>query len=175
MNKIVKGLFAVASADSEWGIGYHGELLARVSKDMKTFRSLTTGKAVILGSKTLKTFPGGRPLKNRTNIILTRNPDFGTDGAVVCHGIDEVLSKITGETAVIGGEQIYRQLLPYCERAYITRFRHSFEKDAFFPDLDSDRTWKLIGIADSFVSEDTDSISGMQCDLCVYGRVYDEN
>lgn len=170
MSKIIKGLFAVVSVDNEWGIGNNGSLLATVSKDMRSFRSLTTGKTVVLGSKTLKTFPGGKPLKNRKNIILTRNNELQIEGATVVHSIEELLANIDGETAVIGGEQTYRQLIPYCEKAYITHFRKSFEKDAFFPSLDKDPTWRVIGIADSFVSEETDSVPNMLCDVVVYGR-----
>ena len=100
----------VVAVDKEWGIGNQGELLARVRADLKNFRQLTEGHVVILGSKTLATFPGGRPLKNRTNIVLSRRTDDAPDGAVVARSIDELLELLksydTDEVYVIGGESI---------------------------------------------------------------------
>ena len=81
----------IVNVDKNWAIGYKGRLLVSIPEDMKFFRSETTGKVVVLGRKTLATFPGGLPLKNRTNIILTRNPDFTAKGAVVCHDVEEAL------------------------------------------------------------------------------------
>ena len=106
----------IVAVDKEWGIGYNGELLARVRADLQNFRKETEGRVVVLGSKTLATFPGGRPLKNRTNIVLSRNPDYAPEGALVAHSIDELLA-IVGEyesdnVCIIGGETVYTQLLP---------------------------------------------------------------
>ena len=84
----------IVNVDSNWAIGYRGKLLVSIPEDMKFFRSETTGKVVVLGRKTLDTFPGGQPLKNRTNIILTRNPNYQVKGAIICHSVEEVLEEL---------------------------------------------------------------------------------
>ena len=165
-----KGLFAVVAVDKEWGIGIQGQLLAHVSKDMKNFRALTSGKTVILGRKTLETFPGGKPLPKRKNIILSRNPEYKVDGAFVVTSVEQALSECGDGAAVIGGEQIYRQFLPYLDRIYVTKFDTVLEKDAFFPNLDEDKNWQLCGVCDSFTADENDSIPGVGCDILVYER-----
>ena len=87
-------MFLVVAVDKEWGIGYKGELLARVKADLGNFAKLTTGKTVILGSTTLATFPGGRVLKNRTNIVLSTRTEYHPEGAVMARSLDELLEKI---------------------------------------------------------------------------------
>ena len=77
----------IAAADENWGIGKNGGLLAHISGDMKYFRETTKGKVVVMGRKTLESFPGGKPLKNRVNIVLTQNQDFAPEGVTVCHSI----------------------------------------------------------------------------------------
>ncbi len=160
----------VVAVDNGWGIGYRGELLCRVSADLKSFRALTTGKTVILGSKTLSTFPGGRPLKNRRNIVLSRNEDLKIEGAEVAHSIDEALSMLAEEenAVIIGGESIYRLFLPYCHKAYVTKFDIKKEADAFFPNLDFLPEWKIESESETFLSEETDSPSGMNWKIVTY-------
>lgn len=162
----------IAAVDKNWGIGCKGKLLCRVSADMKNFRALTTGKTVILGSKTLATFPGGKPLKNRRNIIMSRRPDFFPDGAEVAHSQEELLSLIGNDDAVvIGGESIYRLLLPYCDTAVITKFDHEFESDAFIPNLDEASDWRLDSESEAFFAEPGDSLPGMEYRFCVYKKI----
>jgi len=162
----------VVAVDRGWGIGNKGELLCRVSADLKSFRALTSEKTVILGSKTLSTFPGGRPLKNRRNLIFSRRPDYAVEGAEVVHSVKELFSLLTPEetAVVIGGESIYRLLLPYCQVAYVTRFDGDFEKDAFFPDLDSDLAWVLAEEGEVRYAEATDSHPGLPFRICRYER-----
>lgn len=162
----------VVAVDLGWGIGNKGELLCRVSDDLKNFRAVTTGKTVILGSKTLSTFPGGRPLKNRRNIIMSRRPDYAVEGAEVAHSPEELLSMLKEDenAVVIGGESIYRLLLPYCNVAYVSKFDIDLPKDAFFPDLDSDPDWVLSEESDTFVAADTDSHPNMKWKICRYER-----
>ena len=116
----------VVAVDKDWRIGYKGELLARVRADLRYFQSLTKGNVVILGSKTLATFPGGRVLKDRTNIVMSRNPEYAPDGAIVVDSVDKLLETLKGYDSdsvfVIGGSQIYSLLLPYCDTAYVTKF-----------------------------------------------------
>ena len=139
----------IVNVDKNWAIGYGGKLLVSIPEDMKFFRSETTGKVVVLGRKTLATFPGGQPLKNRTNIILTRNPEFTAKGAVVCHSVEETLEELkkypSEDVYIIGGDTIYRQFLPYCDTAHVTRMEHAYDADAWFPNLDEDPEWGLTG------------------------------
>ena len=132
----------IVNVDSNWAIGYRGKLLVSIPEDMKFFRSETTGKVVVLGRKTLDTFPGGQPLKNRTNIILTRNPNYQVKGAIICHSVEEVLEELkkynSEDVYIIGGDSIYKEFLPYCDVAHVTRTDHVYDADAWFPNLEED-------------------------------------
>ena len=139
----------IVNVDSNWDIGYRGKLLVSIPEDMKFFRSETTGKVVVLGRKTLDTFPGGQPLKNRTNIILTRNPNYQVKGAIICHSVEEVLEELkkynSEDVYIIGGDSIYKEFLPYCDVAHVTRTDHVYDADAWFPNLEEDPAWVLTG------------------------------
>ena len=139
----------IVNVDSNWAIGYRGKLLVSIPEDMKFFRSETTGKVVVLGRKTLDTFPGGQPLKNRTNIILTRNPNYQVKGAIICHSVEEVLEELkkynSEDVYIIGGDTIYKEFLPYCDVAHVTRTDHVYDADAWFPNLEEDPAWVLTG------------------------------
>ena len=139
----------IVNVDSNWAIGYRGKLLVSIPEDMKFFRSETTGKVVVLGRKTLDTFPGGQPLKNRTNIILTRNPNYQVKGAIICHSVEEVLEELkkynSEDVYIIGGDSIYKEFLPYCDVAHVTRTDHVNDADAWFPNLEEDPAWVLTG------------------------------
>ena len=138
---------AILSADRNWGIGYQNRLLVSIPSDMKFFRQTTTGKVVVMGRKTLESFPNGMPLKNRTNIVLTGNKDYHVKDAVIVHSKEEVLEELkkydTDEVYVIGGESIYRMLLPYCDTAYVTKIDRAFQADTFFPNLDEMDEWVM--------------------------------
>ncbi len=139
----------IVNVDSNWAIGYRGKLLVSIPEDMKFFRSETTGKVVVLGRKTLDTFPGGQPLKNRTNIILTRNPNYQVKGAIICHSVEEVLEELkkynSEDVYIIGGDSIYKEFLPYCDVAHVTRTDHVYDADAWFPNLEENPAWVLTG------------------------------
>lgn len=139
----------IVNVDSNWAIGYREKLLVSIPEDMKFFRSETTGKVVVLGRKTLDTFPGGQPLKNRTNIILTRNPNYQVKGAIICHSVEEVLEELkkynSEDVYIIGGDSIYKEFLPYCDVAHVTRTDHVYDADAWFPNLEEDPAWVLTG------------------------------
>ena len=139
----------IVNVDSNWAIGYRGKLLVSIPEDMKFFRSETTGKVVVLGRKTLDTFPGGQPLKNRTNIILTRNPNYQVKGAIICHSVEEVLGELkkynSEDVFMMGGDSIYKEFLPYCDVAHVTRTDHVYDADAWFPNLEEDPAWVLTG------------------------------
>ena len=136
---------AIVNVTEDWGIGFEGRLQITIHQDMRRFRELTAGKTVILGRKTLETFPGGRPLKNRRNLILTTRPD-PIEGGETVSSLEELFAALREgeETMVIGGERVYRQLLPWCGRAYVTRTLLRIPADAWFPDLDEMPEWELV-------------------------------
>ena len=137
----------IAAVDSNWAIGYKNDLLVRIPNDQKWFQKVTTGKVVVMGRKTLESFPNGIPLKNRTNIVLTHDHTYKVPGAVVVHDMDELheeLKKYDSEDIyVIGGETIYRQLLDECDVAHITKIDYAYDADAYFPNLDERPEWKI--------------------------------
>lgn len=140
----------IVAVDKNWGIGKDNKLLVSIPADMKFFREKTQeGGIIILGRKTLETFPGGQPLKNRINIVITRNKDYNVKGATVVHSIDEALKAVeeynSENVYVIGGDSIYKQMLPYCDTAYVTRIDYAYAADAYFPNLDEDDEWELTG------------------------------
>lgn len=138
---------AILSADRNWGIGYQNRLLVSIPSDMKFFRQTTTGKVVVMGRKTLESFPNGLPLKNRTNVVLTKNLDYSVKDAVIVHNEDELFEELkkynTDDVYVIGGESIYRMLLPYCDTVYVTKIDQAFQADTFFPNLDEMDEWVM--------------------------------
>lgn len=162
-------LEAIVAVDNSWGIGNKGELLCRVRDDLRNFRSVTSGKTVILGSKTLATFPNGQPLKNRRNIILSRRDDYKVDGAEVAHSLDEALNMLSEDenAVVIGGDSIYKLFLPYCKRIYVTKFDITLPADAFFPNLD-ELGFKIESQSEEFLSSPDDSPAGMNWKIVTY-------
>lgn len=134
---------AIVAVDENWGIGRGGDQLCYISADLKHFKALTTAHPVILGRKTLATFPGGRPLPGRRNLILSRDPAFTIVGAEVYHDLESLLAAASVDSFVIGGGSVYRALLPYCETVYVTKIMSTFEADTFFPDLDADPAWQV--------------------------------
>ena len=142
----------IVAVDENWAIGNKNELLVRIPNDHKHFREETTGKVVVLGRKTIETFPQGLPLPNRKNIILSTDINYQVKGATVVHSIDELLEELKqyndDEIYIIGGESIYRQMLPYCKVAHITKIEHKYEADCFFPNLDEDSNWKITADSD---------------------------
>ena len=142
----------IVAADKNWAIGKNKKLLVSIPQDMKFFRETTTGKVVVMGRKTLESFPGGQPLKKRVNIVLTSDKNYHVNGADIVHSIDALLEELKKYPAediyVIGGESIYRQLLPYCDKAYVTKIEHAYDADTFFPNLDEDPQWRMTKTSD---------------------------
>ncbi len=142
----------IVNADRNWAIGKDNKLLVRIPSDMKFFRSMTTGNVVVMGRKTLESFPGGQPLKDRVNIVLSSRPDYQVKGAVVVHSQEELMEELgrypDKEIYVIGGESVYRSLLPLCTVAHVTKVDHAYEADTFFPNLDELPDWELTGESD---------------------------
>ena len=141
---------AILHCDRKWGIGKHNDLMFRLPLDMKFFRETTSGKVVVMGSNTLLSFPGGKPLKNRTNIVLWPGGDAAraeADGFVMTETPDGLLSEIKkyppDDVFVVGGAMMYRTLLPYCSHVLLTKVDADGGAETFFPNLDELPGWSL--------------------------------
>jgi dihydrofolate reductase len=156
----------IVAVYDDWGIGKDGTQPIALSADRKFFRETTKGAMVIVGRKTLADFPGGKPLPNRVNVVLTRQ-GVETEGVVICHSPEEAvaLAKDASRAMVIGGGSIYKQLLPFCDTAYITKVHTAPESDTFFPDLDQDPQWKLTEV----LQEGEEN--GIAYQMCLYKRI----
>ena len=139
----------IVAVDEKWGIGYKNELLVRIPADQRFFRETTTGNVVIMGRKTLESFPGGQPLKNRTNIVITSKEDYQVKDAIVVHSVEEALEQVKdvpGENIyVIGGASIYEQMLSLCDTAHVTKINYTYQADTYFPNLDELPEWQITG------------------------------
>ena len=137
----------IVAADKNWAIGKDNRLLVSIPADMKMFRHDATCKVVVMGRKTLESFPGGLPLKNRTNIVITQNRNYTVKDAIVVHSIEEALEEIKKyppeDVYCIGGDSIYKQLLPYCDTAHVTKIDFAYAADSFFPNLDEMPEWEI--------------------------------
>ena len=156
----------IVAVYDDWGIGKNGTQPVALSADRKFFRETTKGVMVIVGRKTLADFPGGKPLPNRINVVITHQ-DLSTADVVVCRSPEEAasLANTVPRAMVIGGGSIYRQMIPYCDTAYVTKVHAQPESDTFFPNLDIDPSWKLDGILQSGTED------GISYDICLYKRV----
>lgn len=155
----------IVAVYEDWGIGRDGTQPVALSADRKFFREMTKGAMVIVGRKTLADFPGGRPLPNRVNVVLTRNPD-PIEGVVTCHSPLEAveLAATVSKAMVIGGGSVYRQLLPHCTRAYVTKVGTCPQSDTFFPNLDDSPDWQLTQVLQEGQEE------GICYQMCLYQR-----
>ena len=137
----------IVAVDKNWAIGKDNKLLVSIPSDMKFFRETTTGKVVVMGRKTLESFPNGQPLKKRVNIVLTHDKNFKAGDAIIVHSMEELreeLKKYPSEDIyVIGGDSIYRQMLDLCDTAYITKIDYAYEADAHLPNLEKDPAWSM--------------------------------
>lgn len=137
----------IANVDQNWAIGKNNQLLVKIPADMKFFRETTTGKVVVMGRRTLESFPNGQPLKNRTNIVLTHDHTYQVKDAVIVYSMEELreeLKKYPSEDIyVIGGESIYSQLVDACDVAHITKVDYAYDADAHFPNLDEKPEWHM--------------------------------
>ncbi|MDY6104681.1 MAG: dihydrofolate reductase [Acetatifactor sp.] len=137
----------IVCADNNWAIGYKNRLLVSIPNDMKHFREETMGKVVVLGRKTLETFPQGQPLQGRTNIVLSKDKKLQIKGAEVVHSLEELLKRLKDfddeDIYIIGGDSVYQQLLPYCDVAHVTKLDYEYQADSYFPNLDKDENWEI--------------------------------
>ena len=160
-------LSAIVAVCDDWGIGLDGGMVVENRDDMRHFVACTTGHPVIMGRRTLESFPGGRPLKNRRNVVLTRDASFSPEGVDVVHSVDEALAAVADEDEawVIGGGQVYELLLPRCSRAVVTRNHCVRPCDTRFPDLDADPAWEVAEVRDGGVTPE-----GVPFDFVTYER-----
>ena len=143
---------AIAAVDANWAIGNKNRLLTSIPADMKFFREKTMGHVVVMGRKTLESFPNGLPLKNRVNIVLTANRSYKVKDAIIVHTKEELLEELkkydSNELYVIGGGSIYEMLIPYCDTAYITKIDHAYAADTYFPNLDQMDKWEMTEVSE---------------------------
>ena len=141
---------AIVAVYDDWGIGCEGDQPIALSADRKFFRKTTAGSTVIVGRKTVGSFPGQQPLPKRRNIVLTRQ-DVEIPGFEVAHSPEEAAEMCSGDERVfvIGGGTVYRQMLPMCDRAYITKVHCTTPCDTYFPNLDESDEWKLTEVLES--------------------------
>ena len=149
---------AIVAVDEYYGIGKDGNLLFRISDDLKRFKKLTEGRAVIMGRRTLESLPGGKPLPDRINFVLTQNKEYNQLGIIPIHSLDEMQEIFqtlrSDKIFVIGGASVYAQLLEYCDTVYMTKvYKHEIA-DAIFPDLPNDE-WNLVSKSDRLTDEKT--------------------
>jgi len=141
---------AIVVVDKNWGIGKDGQLLVHLPGDLKYFKEKTLGKTIIVGRKTLESFPGGKPLPGRNNIVLTENLKFKRDDCYICNDLDALFDQIAGldgeDIFVVGGACIYEILLPFCDEVFVTRIQNAYDADKYFPNLDQSesfvKTWQ---------------------------------
>ena len=161
----------IAAVDENWGLGKNGGLLTSIPEDMRFFRQTTQGKVLVMGSKTLRSFPKSKPLPGRLNIVMTRQNGACFSGCVVCDSMESLLALLgdfaPDDVMVIGGGGIYTQLLPYCTEALITKMEFNGEADTFLPNLDLLPEWSISseseqkeheGISFSFVTYANSSV-----------------
>lgn len=165
-------LSAIVAVCDDWGIGRNGGMVVANKQDMRHFVSATTGHPIIMGRKTLESFPGGRPLKNRRNIVLTRDPFFHREGVEVVHSVERALDLVRDEDEawVVGGGQIYQQFLPYCQRAVVTKNHCLRAADAYFPNLDQDEGWELVEQTDPITLGRGEGDEGVSFSFATYER-----
>lgn len=158
----------IVVVDEKWGIGKNNDLLFSLPEDMAFFRRETTGKVVVMGSNTLKSLPGGNPLKNRTNIVLWPGGEK-RDDCIVCDSLEEILEKLkeypSDDVYIMGGAMFYKTMLPYCDTAFITKVEADGGAQVFFTNLDEHPDWTL-----DTVGEPIQSSSGYVIRFCTYKK-----
>ena len=155
----------IVAVYDDWGIGKDGTQPIALSTDRKFFREMTRGAMVIAGRRTIADFPGQKPLPGRVNVAVTRS-NVDIPGFTVCHSVEEAarLAAAAEKAMVIGGGAVYRQMLPYCDRAIITKVHVTPESDTYFPNLDEDPAWELSEVLQS--GEE----NGIAYEMCVYTK-----
>lgn len=150
--RLHKNMKLIVAVDKNWAIGYKNELLVSIPADMRFFKDQTTGKVVVMGKNTLESFPGGKALKNRVNIVVALEKSYKAPDAIVVNSIEDAIAEAskydTDDVYVIGGASIYKQMLQFCDTAYVTKIDHAYVADTYFPNLDEDESWQMTEISE---------------------------
>lgn len=165
-------LKAIVAVCDDWGIGREGDMVVSNRADMRHFVNKTKGHPVIMGRKTLESFPGGKPLKNRRNIVLTRDATYERDGVEVVHSVDKALAAVADEDVawVIGGGAVYEQFLPHCVEAEVTHNHVTHPADTFFPNLADDPDWEVFDRQGECVIGEGQGDVGLHYEFTTYRR-----
>ncbi len=137
----------IVAVDIEWGIGLDNDLLFKIPEDLKYFKNKTLGNIIVMGRKTKESLPGGKGLSNRLNVVLSRQEVIASENLVVCKSLKHLFNYLKDkekEIYVIGGAEIYNQLLDYCSVALVTKVNAKVPKDKYFPNLDKLSNWELV-------------------------------
>ncbi len=160
---------AILHCDRNWGIGKKNDLMFHLPLDMAYFRSTTLNKVVVMGSNTLLSFPEGKPLKKRTNIVLWPGGDVeraDRDGFILVESLDDLFKEIkkykSEDVFIIGGAMMYRTMLPYCDKVLLTKVDADGGAEVFFENLDENPQWKLIEEGDRIID------NGYPIRFCTY-------
>ena len=166
MSSVLPNFHAIVAVCDDWGIGKGGDMLVRNREDMRSFVRHTKGRTVLMGRKTLESFPDAKPLTDRRNIVVSRDKSYSPEGVEMARSIEEAI-KLAGddEVWVIGGGQIYEALLPRCAEAIVTKNHCAREADTFFPNLDENSSWAVARIEDGGVTK-----SGIPFEFVTYRR-----
>lgn len=156
----------IVAVYDNWGIGLNGTQPIVLNADRKFFRQITNKGMIIAGRKTIEDFPDKKPLPNRRNVVLTQSTDH-IDGFIVCHSVDDAMyvAEQSSHVFVIGGGSIFRQMLPICDTAYVTKIHVDAEADTYFPNLDTDENWEIEEIIQSGEED------GIKFDICKYRKI----
>lgn len=165
-------LKCIVAVCDDWGIGLDGDMVVANREDMRHFVACTKGHPVIMGRKTLESFPGGRPLKDRRNIVLTRDPHFSREGVEVVHDLEGALARVSGEPVawIIGGGAVYEQFLPLCSEVEVTHNHVVRDVDTYFPDLSSDPAWRVAARSEPRVVGGGEGDEGVSFEYVTYRR-----
>lgn len=159
---MIDNMILIFAVDENWNIGYDGDMLYKISEDLKRFRMLTTGNIIIMGRRTFESLPDRKALPDRINIVITSDKEYEAEDAYIVHSIDQLFSLLNEinpndemDNYMIGGGNLARQLMQNCNRAYITKLFKSFElADTFIPNLDLDDDWKVVKESDVYKQDD---------------------
>lgn len=156
----------IVAVNKNWGIGKGNDLLYHLPSDMKFFRSTTKDNIIVIGRKTLESFPNAKPLPYRTNVVLTRDKNYTSEGTVILNTVEDVIEYTKNnsdrETYICGGEEIYKLFLPYCEEALVTKIEDECDAEKFMPNLDNDDNWELFEKSEPIIE------NGLSFCFCTY-------
>ena len=152
----------IAAVDKNWAIGKAGRELVNIPEDKKFFREETTGKVIVMGRKTFESLPGAMALAGRINIVLSENPGFAPKNTIVCRSFEETKEELakypTEDIYIIGGGSIYKQFLPLCDTAHITKVDYKYDADTYFPNLDQLEDWEMTEVSEEHTCFDLEYV-----------------